>query len=114
MSKIELIMPKMGESVAEATIIKWLKNVGDAIEANILAAKHPHSLDGEVFNIGSGNNYSINDVADMFGGEKKYGKKVTEPFETFAQTLKARRILGWEPKGDLPSWIKKYKEDLKL
>ena len=88
--------------------------VGDAIEANILAAKHPHSLDGEVFNIGSGNNYSINDVADMFGGEKKYGKKVTEPFETFAQTLKARRILGWEPKGDLPSWIKKYKEDLKL
>ena len=32
MGKIELIMPKMGESVAEATIIKWLKNVGDAIE----------------------------------------------------------------------------------
>ncbi|MBG16232.1 MAG: hypothetical protein CL853_07755 [Crocinitomicaceae bacterium] len=32
MSKIELIMPKMGESVAEATIIKWVKNVGDSIE----------------------------------------------------------------------------------
>ena len=32
MSRIELIMPKMGESVAEATIIKWVKNIGDNIE----------------------------------------------------------------------------------
>mgnify|MGYP005702863253 CR=1 FL=1 len=27
----ELIMPKMGESVAEATITEWLKNEGDSI-----------------------------------------------------------------------------------
>lgn len=33
MAQIELIMPKMGESVAEATIIKWLKEEGDKIEA---------------------------------------------------------------------------------
>ncbi len=32
MAEIELIMPKMGESVAEATIIKWLKEEGDSIE----------------------------------------------------------------------------------
>jgi 2-oxoglutarate dehydrogenase E2 component (dihydrolipoamide succinyltransferase) len=32
MAQVELIMPKMGESVAEATVIKWLKNVGDPIE----------------------------------------------------------------------------------
>jgi 2-oxoglutarate dehydrogenase E2 component (dihydrolipoamide succinyltransferase) len=32
MAQIELIMPKMGESVAEATIIKWLKEEGDTIE----------------------------------------------------------------------------------
>jgi 2-oxoglutarate dehydrogenase E2 component (dihydrolipoamide succinyltransferase) len=31
MAQAELIMPKMGESVAEATIIKWLKNVGDSV-----------------------------------------------------------------------------------
>ncbi|MEO6902811.1 MAG: dihydrolipoamide acetyltransferase family protein [Bacteroidia bacterium] len=34
MTQVELIMPKMGESVAEATIIKWLKNEGDKIEAD--------------------------------------------------------------------------------
>ena len=31
MAQVELIMPKMGESVAEATIIKWLKKEGDKI-----------------------------------------------------------------------------------
>ena len=34
MSQVELIMPKMGESVAEATITSWLKEVGDTIEAD--------------------------------------------------------------------------------
>ena len=34
MAQVELIMPKMGESVAEATIISWLKEVGDVIEAD--------------------------------------------------------------------------------
>lgn len=33
MAQVEMIMPKMGESVAEATIIKWLKNEGDKIAA---------------------------------------------------------------------------------
>ncbi len=34
MSNYQLLLPKMGESVAEATIIKWLKNPGDYIEAD--------------------------------------------------------------------------------
>ena len=34
MSQIELLLPKMGESVAEATIIKWVKNEGDKVTAD--------------------------------------------------------------------------------
>lgn len=34
MAKFELIMPKMGESIAEATIIRWLKEEGDKIEVD--------------------------------------------------------------------------------
>jgi len=34
MAQTELILPKMGESVAEATITKWLKKEGDQIEAD--------------------------------------------------------------------------------
>ena len=32
MAQVELIMPKMGESIMEATILKWLKKPGDKIE----------------------------------------------------------------------------------
>src|SRR6476620_7432094 len=32
MAKFELKLPKMGESVAEATVTNWLKKVGDKIE----------------------------------------------------------------------------------
>ena len=34
MAKFELKLPKMGESVAEATITNWLKDVGDTIDAD--------------------------------------------------------------------------------
>ncbi len=34
MALVELIMPKMGESIMEATILTWLKNPGDKIEAD--------------------------------------------------------------------------------
>ena len=34
MARFELKLPKMGESVAEATITNWLKQVGDKIEAD--------------------------------------------------------------------------------
>jgi 2-oxoglutarate dehydrogenase E2 component (dihydrolipoamide succinyltransferase) len=32
MAKVELVMPKMGESIIEATILKWCKKVGDRVE----------------------------------------------------------------------------------
>ena len=71
-------------------------------------------LNGESFNIGNGKNYSVNEVADMLGGEKTYGEKRLEPYETLADNTKAKDILGWTPIGDLPTWIKKYKKDLGL
>jgi len=86
--------------------------VGDVVDANILAATHTEQLSGDVFNIGNGNDYSVNEVADMLGGEKTYGEKRLEPFQTLADNSKVKMILGWQPKGDLPSWIKKYKKDL--
>jgi len=32
MAQVQMVMPKMGESIAEATIIRWLKNEGDRVE----------------------------------------------------------------------------------
>ena len=86
--------------------------IEDVVNANILAATNPEDLKGEVFNVGNGDNYSVNELADMLGGEKSYGNKVIEPFQTLADNSKAALILNWEPKGSLPTWIKKYKKEL--
>ena len=32
MAKIDVIMPQMGESIAEGTLSRWIKNVGDAVK----------------------------------------------------------------------------------
>ncbi len=34
MARVEMVMPKMGESIMEGTVLKWLKKVGDRIEAD--------------------------------------------------------------------------------
>ena len=39
MAKVELIMPKMGESIMEATILKWVKQVGDKVEEGDILAE---------------------------------------------------------------------------
>ena len=32
MALVDLIMPKMGESITEATILRWFKKVGDSVK----------------------------------------------------------------------------------
>lgn len=86
--------------------------VGDVVNANILAATKIEQFNGDVFNIGNGKNYSVNEVADMLGGEKTYGEKRIEPFQTLADNSKANLMLGWEPKGNLKKWIINYKKEL--
>ncbi|MCZ2357431.1 MAG: 2-oxo acid dehydrogenase subunit E2 [Bacteroidia bacterium] len=34
MARVEMVMPKMGESIMEATILKWTKKIGDVIETD--------------------------------------------------------------------------------
>ncbi|HZK07286.1 MAG TPA: dihydrolipoamide acetyltransferase family protein [Bacteroidales bacterium] len=49
MAKFEIIMPKMGESIIEATITKWLKNPGDTIaEDDSLAEIATDKVDSEI------------------------------------------------------------------
>jgi len=83
-------------------------HVDDVVNANILVAKHESNFNGDIYNVGSGTNYSVNEIADMFGGEKQYGNKVIEPFETLADIAKIDLDLNWRPKGKLNEWIKNY------
>ncbi len=49
MARFELVMPKMGESIIEATIIRWVKNVGDSIEEEeVLVEIATDKVDSEI------------------------------------------------------------------
>jgi 2-oxoglutarate dehydrogenase E2 component (dihydrolipoamide succinyltransferase) len=49
MARFEIIMPKMGESIIEATITKWLKNVGDQVnEDDPIAEIATDKVDSEI------------------------------------------------------------------
>ena len=90
--------------------------VGDVVRANILAAttENEEATKGTCINIGNGDNRSVNDIADMVGGERTWIDPVLEPRESLADITKAKEILGWEPKGNMEEWIKDYKESLGL
>ena len=85
--------------------------VGDVVKANILASTSKKVGRGEVINIGSGTNISINEVANMIGDKFKFKKALKEPFANLASIEKAKKLLDWEPKMNLKSWILKYKNE---
>jgi len=70
MAKFELKLPKMGESVAEATITNWLKNVGDHIEADeavleIATDKVDSEVPSEVSGVLTEILFQVNDVVQV-------------------------------------------------
>ena len=85
-------------------------HVDDIVRANILVAKHKNNFNGDIYNVGNGKSYSINEIADMFGGKKQYGNKVIEPFETLAETAKINLDLNFQTKKELKKWISTYIE----
>jgi len=70
--------------------------VSDVVRANILAAMNRDAKG--IYNIGTGENYSINEVADLVGGEKTYiEQRLGEARVTLANSSLARNTLGWKP-----------------
>ena len=70
MAKFELTLPKMGESVAEATITNWLKNVGDSIAMDeavleIATDKVDSEVPSEVSGVLTEILFQVNDVVKV-------------------------------------------------
>lgn len=83
-----------GENRRDFTYVK------DVARANVMAM----DWEQEVYNIGNGDNRSVNQIADYVGGERIYVDPVVEPRATLADNLKARSM-GWEPTMDVERWI---------
>ena len=83
-------------------------NVQDIVKANIIASEK--NIDkqylGSVFNIGSGVNYSVNQIAEMYNHPVvNIPARTGEMRETLANTTKAKNILGWNPEVTLEDWL---------
>jgi len=80
-------------------------NVKDVVEANVLASQIA-GAGGEVINIGAGDNHSVQEIADIIGGEHVYiPERPGEVRDTLADISKAKRILNWEPRVSLKEGI---------
>ena len=88
--------------------------VGDVVNANILASSSENVGNGEVINIGNGDNRSVNQIAEMIGGPKIHLDPILEPNETLADNSLAKKLLNWEPTQKIEDWVKKYKKEIGL
>ena len=83
--------------------------VKDLANANYLSMFCEEKFTGEIFNIGSGKNFSINQIANFFNVSKTYIPALKEPKASLADINKANKILGWFPFMDVEQWIKSNK-----
>jgi UDP-glucose 4-epimerase len=69
--------------------------VTDVADACVAAARS--DVTGEVINVGSGGTYSVNRLAELLGGDVIHiPERPGEPKQTFADTRKIERLLGWK------------------
>ena len=86
-------------------------HVEDVARANYLASLMPlqrwgHDYTGDVFNVGSGKNYSIKQIADCISDNQVYiPKRDGEMETTLADISKIGSVIGWQPEIDVLEWI---------
>jgi nucleoside-diphosphate-sugar epimerase len=84
-------------------------HVRDVARANILAMGNSNVGNGEVINIGAGNNISINEIAEVIGGPVEYIPARLEPRDTLADNKKAKKLLEWIPQESFTEGMKELK-----
>lgn len=87
-------------------------HVADVVNANVAAAESDKVGSGEVINVGNGDNRSVNQIANLFGGKKLHIQDRVEPKETLADISKAKELLNWEPTHTIEEWMPGYKKEL--
>jgi UDP-glucose 4-epimerase len=98
-----------GESltiVPDGTQRRDFTHINDVIEANILAMTTEHDHYGEVFNVGTGKNYSILELAAMISDNTTMiAPRKGETYITQADISKIQQVLGWTPKKDIADYV---------
>jgi UDP-glucose 4-epimerase len=85
--------------------------VGDVARANVLAGESEQVGRGEIINIGSGRETSVNHVAELVGGPVVHvaPRGFDERFKR-AGIERARTLLGWQPEIDIDAGVRRLLE----
>ena len=92
-----------GEQRRDFTYVK------DIVNANIMAALSNADKEayGQVYNVGSGVNYSVNEVAEMISNNVKYiPPRLGEARISLANIDKIYKTFAWKPQQSLEKWVK--------
>ena len=84
-------------------------NVKDVCRANIMAAiSNPDDeAYGEVYNVGSGKNYSVNEIASFISDDTiNIPPRIGEARNSLANIDKIQKTFAWKPEVDVEQWIK--------
>jgi UDP-glucose 4-epimerase len=80
-------------------------HVNDVVKANLLAMSS--DVHQELFNIGTGTNYSVLELADMISeNHVMIEPRIGEARETLANNSKAKELLNWKPDYDIKDYIR--------
>lgn len=83
-------------------------HVSDVVNANVMSAiSNPdHDAFGQIYNVGNGINYSVNELADMISDNQEHiPPRIGESKVTLADNNKIKKTFGWEPKVNLEEWV---------
>jgi UDP-glucose 4-epimerase len=98
-----------GESltiVPDGTQRRDFTHVSDVVDANMLAMTSDHENYGEVFNVGTGRNHSVLELAEMISNNiKMIEPRLGEAYITLADVSKINKILGWQAKYKIEDYI---------
>ncbi|SCA63463.1 Putative UDP-glucose 4-epimerase [Chlamydiales bacterium SCGC AG-110-P3] len=83
--------------------------------ARAFLAAMESDVSGEVFNVGSGNTYSVNRLVELLGGEVEYiPLRPGEPNCTFADVSRIHSQLGWSSQVDFEEGVEKMLDAIGL
>lgn len=85
-------------------------HVDDVVDANIKAMNYNGDCHGEVFNVGTGTNNSVLELANMISDNIVYvPQRPAEARETLANNEKIKKEFGWNPVKRIEDYIKENK-----
>jgi nucleoside-diphosphate-sugar epimerase len=87
-------------------------HVDDVVKANYLSCIS-NTGSFEIFNVGTGDNISVNEIASYFNHPTTNIGYRIEPFLTLCDNEKIKNLLGWKPELKVQDWLKKEINDKK-